>query len=134
MSRSSKVWLAILTISVGLLYFYRIGDVPLTDGDSALYGYIAKDLVRSGDWQSMRWRGGPFLDKPPISMWGMALGFVLFGFNEFGARAWQSSLAVLTVLITFSIARLYYSERAALLGAAILATSLQYMYQQFVPQ
>lgn len=126
--------LALLLIGTSILYLHRAGDVPLTDGDSALYGYIAKDLVRTGDWQTMRWRGGPFLDKPPVTMWGMAVGYRLFGFNELGARAWQGALGVLTVLVTFAAARLFYSDRAALWAATFLATSAQFFYQQFVPQ
>lgn len=124
---------AVITV-VALLYFYRIGSFPLTDGDSALYGYVAKDMARTRDWLFLSWRGGPLLDKPPLSLWAMAAGYLVWGYNEFAARAWQSALAVATVAVTYAAARLWLGERGALLAAVFMATSAQFFYLHLVPQ
>jgi len=108
--------------------------LPITDGDTALYGRIAKNILTSGEWLIPRYREGWVVDKPPLTLWLIALSFQAFGFSEVGLRLWHVLLALGTVASTYLLARIFLPPWKALHGALILLTSLQFFYQSLVPQ
>lgn len=108
--------------------------LPITDGDTALYGRIAKNILTSEEWAFPRYRGGWVVDKPPLTLWLIALSFKAFGFSEAALRLWHILLALGTVASTYFLARLVLPHRKALLASLILLTSIQFFYQSLVPQ
>ncbi len=122
----------VLAALSGLLFFAR-ADMPLTDGDSALYGLVARNVLSTGDWIVMTARGW-LLDKPPLTVWLTAIGIQLFGATPFALRWWHSLTAVGLVLMTYAISRLFYEPRTSFWAGAITATSVLVWYCGIVPQ
>ncbi|HET8680008.1 MAG TPA: glycosyltransferase family 39 protein, partial [bacterium] len=73
-------------------------------------------------------------DKPPLSMWLMAVSFLLGGINDVMLRLWNILAGLALVLVTYRIARLGAGEEESLLAAVILATMFQPFYLTLAPQ
>jgi len=70
-----------------VLRLLSLAFYPLTDNTEARYAEIGRLMWERGDWVTP-WldRDTPFWGKPPLSFWATALGFGVFGINEFAAR------------------------------------------------
>jgi 4-amino-4-deoxy-L-arabinose transferase-like glycosyltransferase len=109
------------------LFFLRLGGFALWDIDEGMHASTSKIMVQSGDWLYPVYNGEPFYDKPPLYNWFVALSFVVFGFTEFAARLPSALLGLGTVLLTYRFGRRMLGAEAAFLGAAVLATSLEFV-------
>jgi 4-amino-4-deoxy-L-arabinose transferase-like glycosyltransferase len=122
--------LLLLFLLALFLFTFKIGSTPILDGDTAFWARIAKNILNSGDWLTLRFVDpSNIIDKPPLFPWMIALGFKLFGINEFALSIFHSILAALTVLLTYLIARELFDEKTAFWSALILLTSAQFFYQ-----
>lgn len=132
-SNASRRWISWLLLAGSLILFGGI-SLPITDGDTALYGKIAKNILSSGDWLIPRYREEWIVDKPPLTLWLIALSFKFFGISEAALRLWHILLALGTVASTYFLARIVLPPRKAFLSALILLASIQFFYQSLVPQ
>ena len=120
--------LIIILISICLLlYFFRLGYMPLGDIDEAMHAATSKAMVLSGDWITPQYNGKNFYDKPPLYNWLAALAFMVMGFNELAARLPAALLGLGCVLITYWLARKMFAPVAAFLSALVLATSVEFI-------
>jgi 4-amino-4-deoxy-L-arabinose transferase-like glycosyltransferase len=132
--KNEKYHLIILAIVAFVLFFWNIHVIPLTDGDSAFYAKIAKNIVDSGDWLTMHYGdAASIIDKPPLVMWITAASFKIFGFNDFAASFWHSICAFLIVIFTYKLAKELFDGRTAFISSLVLATSAQFFYQARSP-
>ena len=120
--------LIIILISICLLlYFFRLGYMPLGDIDEAMHAATSKAMVLSGDWITPQYNGENFYDKPPLYNWLAALAFMVMGFNELAARLPAALLGLGCVLITYWLARKMFAPVAAFLSGLVLATSVEFI-------
>jgi 4-amino-4-deoxy-L-arabinose transferase-like glycosyltransferase len=83
---------------------------------------IGREMLLSG-WSSMPTLGGaPFLEKPPLHPWIMALFYRLFGVSEGVARLPALCANIGAVLVAAALARRLAGRHAALCAAVVLAT------------
>ena len=100
---------------------------PLMDTTEARYGDIARRMVERADWVTPWFTDSePFWGKPPLSFWATALGFKLFGINEFGGRLPHLILGLLVAAVSWSYAR-RQSARAAWHAVALLSGTLLFI-------
>ncbi len=126
--------LFLLLILTSFLFTFKIGTIPIIDGDSAFYGNVARNIVKTGDWLTLNTSvPGDIFDKPPLTFWINAACFKLFGINEFALGIWNSLFAVGIVFLTYLIAQIFFSSSIALLSSTILATSAVFFYQARLP-
>ena len=128
----SRLW-TLLLLAAALVLLVG-APLPLTDGVTAFYGTIAKNMLATGDWLTLRTRLMPVVDKPPLTFWLMGLSFALFGTAEWALRAWHLGCAVAAALATYALARLDLPRRDALVAATVLLTTMQFFYQSLVPE
>ena len=111
-----------------VLFGFLLGHDSLYDWDEAWYGQVVKELLATGDWITLQWRGAPFFDKPPLAIWVMAASAQAFGLNETALRLPSAIASVLTVLVLYGIARQGFGRiRPALLSALVLLTTLPFV-------
>jgi 4-amino-4-deoxy-L-arabinose transferase-like glycosyltransferase len=116
--------LAIISVLALPLFFWGIGSLPFRDPDEGLYGAIAREMVERGDWLTPRFNGVPYLEKPPLYYWLVALTYALFGFSEWGARLWPALGASATALLTAFLGCRAFGPRVGTVAGLVLATSL----------
>ncbi|CEK13237.1 ArnT family glycosyltransferase [Chthonomonas calidirosea] len=110
-----------------LLFFWRLGSVPLFDLDEGLYVACARQMVLHGDWITPRLNSHPplnpaasttpFFEKPILIYWLGALSMRLFGLTPFAARLPSALASLLTTLLVWWFAKITFGRRAAALAA-----------------
>jgi len=121
-----RLQILLVGLCVALFFFY-LGSRALWDVDEGMHSVSAKHVVESGDWVTPTYNGKPFLDKPMLFTWLVAVSFILLGFTELAARLPAAILGLVGVLITYQLGRRMFGARTGFLGGAILATSILYL-------
>lgn len=122
-------------VVAGLLLLVLPAGLPLTDGDTAYYALIARHMVETGDWMTLRYPESlQLVDKPPLTIWLIAASYLLFGFNELAVRLWHILLSVGAVAVVQATAGLFFPRAVVTLSGWVLLTSFLFVYCAFVPQ
>ena len=124
-------WTSIILLFVFCsgLFILGVGRWDLWNPDEPRYAQVAKEMVERGDWILMHVNGNPYMDKPPLFFWLIALSSFLWqGFSAFSVRFPSAFLSTLTVLLTFLFGKKLYGSRSGFLSALILATSFEFAY------
>lgn len=118
----------ILLISVvtGVIFFFNLGGPKLWDRDEPRNAGCAKEMLARGNFITPIFNDELRDAKPVLLYWFIISAYQFFGENEFAARFWSATLALGTVLCTYSIARRFFSRRVGILAAIVLSTSLMF--------
>lgn len=128
MPERSKLGPILIILLAGFIMLFNLGGVPLLDPDEPVYAETPKEMLRFGDFVSPRIYGEFWYDKPPMYYWLVAASFKLFGVNEFAARFPSALLAVACALYVYYAASRLFGERAGLVSALVLTTSIEFFY------
>ncbi len=114
----------------GALYFPYLGQVPFFDKGEPREALAVQDIVQRGEWLVPLKRATDIPSKPPLFHWSAALTARLTGkLNESTIRFPSALYATTGVLLIYFLGRKLFGAEAALLSAAILATTLVYQDQ-----
>ena len=118
LSRYWKLWIAFIS----LLYFAAIG-VDTMDIDASQYISMSREMKESGSYLEIYEQGNDYLDKPPFLFWINALCMQIFGENNFAFKIPSILFAIIGIISTIQLARLYYHEEIARTSGFVLAAS-----------
>ena len=132
LQRRPKLFLALLCLLLWLPGFFTL---PATDRDEARFAQASRQMVDSGDYIRIRFGEEERNKKPAGIHWLQAASVHVLEATRLGAQGqirnqiWAYRVpslagALLAVLATFHWGRALVGRRAALLGAAMLASSL----------
>jgi 4-amino-4-deoxy-L-arabinose transferase-like glycosyltransferase len=109
------------------IYVGGLGTVELTDVDESRSGTIVRDMAEGGHWLLPRTPDGYLSEKPP-AYYGLCalLGFA-FGVSEWTLRIVSVLMAVGTLGLVWTLARLYGSPRAAAVAVVALLSNILFM-------
>jgi 4-amino-4-deoxy-L-arabinose transferase-like glycosyltransferase len=107
-----------------LLFFHRLGDIGLLGPDEPRYAAVARSMYLTNDYITPRLHGEPWFEKPPLMYWGAALGYAIFGLNEWGARFPSALGATLCVFAIYLVGRRLWDRTVGVFGALIMASSV----------
>ncbi|HSW39082.1 MAG TPA: glycosyltransferase family 39 protein [Acidobacteriota bacterium] len=114
---------AAVLLALSLVYFINLGTSSIWDASEAFYAGTAREMIASGDFVSPHFNYQPRTEKPPLTYWAIVVSYKIFGINEFAVRFPGALAAVGILLFTYAAARLLFGPRAALLAAAVIATT-----------
>ncbi len=109
-----------------ILLFHRLGAIGMLGPDEPRYAAVAREMFLSGDYVTPRLNGVPWFEKPVLMYWGAALGFKIFGVNEWGARFPSALAAAFCVFLIYWCGRRLWDRRVGFLAALIMASSVGY--------
>lgn len=118
------LWVIVLT---AVLWFALLGYRDLADPDEGRYAEIAREIVATGDWVTMRLNGVEYFAKPPFQFWATAATFKLFGEGNGAARLSLSLLGFAGALWVGYVGRRLFGKDAGFMAFAVLASSLLYV-------
>lgn len=135
----NKHWLIVILILAAALRLYGLsrGD---TVNDEVFYGFRAiglldfdeaADQATPLEWLDPNipsWTKLSFHDHPPLVFWIQHFSIALFGENNFAMRFPSAILGVLAVYLLYLLGRRLYSPAAGLVGAALMAVTLNSVY------
>ncbi len=107
--------------------FWRLGAAPIRDTNEALYASIALTMAHGGSWIIPHLDGVPYIEKPPLLYWLMALSFKAFGAGAWQARLPDAVAAWLTVLGCIVLGRAVSAPLAGRFAALVTGTALGYV-------
>ena len=118
----------VLAILSAILLFSPLRTGDLAGYDDAQYAHIAKAIVRSGDWLTLRSNGYPAMENTPLLEWMQASLFSVFGFSDALARLPSALCGLGTILLVGWLARrLTGNPLAAVLAMLAMATSIYFL-------
>ncbi len=122
LSRLDWLALAFLTLFVALTYGARLDLQPLV-GEETRWATSAQEMLGTGDWIVPRQQGQVFPERPPMTMWLMAVAGSLRGeVDPIAIRLPSVCAVVLTSLLIYVYARLLLSRFAAIVAALVYPT------------
>ncbi len=125
---SPKHQLALLTLLIFSLpivsFFLRLGGAPLFDVDEGAFSEATREMFERGDFRTTYLNGEPRFDKPILVYWFQAIGYLIFGVNEWAFRLPSAISAALWSYATWHFARKRFGPDAAIIALAVSATAL----------
>ncbi|BAY64426.1 glycosyl transferase family protein [Calothrix brevissima NIES-22] len=122
---TDKEWLISLLVASLVLWLIFLGNSPLRDWDEGTYAIVAREIYRNGNWLYPTLNGEPFLLKPPLMQWLIALCYHIGGVQEFTTRFPGAILTALGVPLLYLVGRLVFLQNLpALLAALVYLTML----------
>lgn len=87
MQRIAPWWIdgVVLVGALGILLL-GLGDYGLYEPHEGHFAGVAREMVLRDDWITPYLNGAPYLNKPPLLYWAIAMSYRLFGIHEFAAR------------------------------------------------
>ena len=113
--------LILLLLPAALLYPTR--GFHLLEPDEGRYAQIPKEMLLNGSWVVPTLQGEPYLDKPPLMYWLVALSYRAFGVSPEAARLVPALCVHLTILAVYLIGRRSIGERSAFWAAILLSVA-----------
>ncbi len=129
LSRNIPDWLAdalVLALSAACLFAW-LGLPPLRDNNEALYADIGWAMAHGGSWIIPHLDGVPYIEKPPLLYWLMALAFKAFGFGAWQARLPDAAAAWLSCVLCIVWGRSVGAPLAGRFAALVCGTALGYV-------
>ena len=113
----------LLTLILGLLFGWGLGQRALWHPDEGRYVEIPREMTVSGDYVTPRLNGVKYFEKPVLFYWLQAGAIKVFGINEWAMRLWPAAFALIGCLAVYVAGRKLYDRRTGLIAAAVLATA-----------
>jgi 4-amino-4-deoxy-L-arabinose transferase-like glycosyltransferase len=115
-------WVVLALVAAGA-FFWRLGDAPLNEWDEAWHAQVASEIISTGDWLTLHYRGEPYFNKPPMTFWLKALAFRVHGVNEASARFFPALLGWASVMLAAGFFGRVMGRTEGWLAGMILSTS-----------
>jgi len=114
--------LTVLALAAIVFLGCVVSPPSLMDDVDAAQPQIARNMIDSGDWVTPHLDGVPYLEKPPLKYWLIAIGMQLFGVHDWAARLPIALSAVALCWLVFRMGCWAFSDRAGLYAGMVLAT------------
>ena len=123
-SFSQKEYFFGLLLASLILWLIGLGNLPLRDWDEGTYAIVAREIYHTGNWLYPTIQGDPFLLKPPLMQWLIAICYHIGGVQEFTTRFPGAFLTALGVPLLYLIGRLAFRENLPALFSALVYLTL----------
>lgn len=121
------VFILILAVLAGYLFFFRLGSLALTDPDETFYAQTSKEMLQKGEWLTPTLYGKPQFEKPILFYWLVHISYLICGVNEFAARLPSAVFALIGLVAMYLLGSTLFGRRAGALAAVILGTNVEYI-------
>jgi 4-amino-4-deoxy-L-arabinose transferase-like glycosyltransferase len=108
-----------------VLWGISLGNVPLRDWDEGTRALVAREIYCTGNWLYPTIGGKPYLLKPPLMDWLMALSYKIGGVHELTTRLPGAFLSACGVPLLYLVGReLFRHNLPAIFVASVYLTLL----------
>jgi 4-amino-4-deoxy-L-arabinose transferase-like glycosyltransferase len=120
----SRVSFLSLLLLSAVLYLGTASSPALLDDDvDAAHALVAREMLQRHDFVVMYMNGIRYLIRPPLHFWMVAASYALLGESAFATRLPVALAMMALVLLVYEFGRRFLSERIAVYGALVTATS-----------
>ncbi|MBC7490674.1 MAG: glycosyltransferase family 39 protein [Glaciimonas sp.] len=119
----SKTFVWVLFLLFCIIWCYMLDARTLVPSDEGRYAEMAREMVATGDWVTLRLNGIKYFEKPPLQTWMNALTFEVFGLGEWQARLWTGLCGLFGITLVAFTGRKVFCERTGFFAALVLGSS-----------
>ena len=117
----------ILILFIYLAFYLGMAAYPLANNNEGLYAEIAREMLISGNYIIPHLNYVPYLEKPPLLYWLIALSYHVFGVTAFAARWVPATSAAFVCMGLCWFGKKTGRATEAWLTAIMLTTSLGFI-------
>ncbi|HEY8099500.1 MAG TPA: glycosyltransferase family 39 protein [Burkholderiaceae bacterium] len=103
-------------------FLYGLGSYPLFDTNEGLYAEIAREMLDTGNFIVPHLLGVPYLEKPPLLYWLMAMSFSIFGPSAASARLISAGSMLFLAIMLLIFCRRFGNPRTGIYALIIFST------------
>lgn len=119
---------AAFALGISAAYFFvGLGSFGLLDNNEGLYAQVAHSMALGGDWIIPQLNGLPYLEKPPLFYYLLALSFHWFGETAQSARLVSAASALGCLLAMLWFGARVAGRRAAGFASLVLGSSMGFI-------
>ncbi len=118
-----RPWAFAIVLLLPAAILYPTLGFHLLEPDEGRYAQIPKEMLAHDSWVVPTLQGEPYLDKPPLMYWLVALSYKAFGVSPEAARLVPAMCVHLTILAVYLIGRRSLGERGAFWAALLLSVA-----------
>lgn len=117
----------ILFLVLFLSFYFGMSTYAIENINEGLYAEIPREMLQIGNYIIPNLNFVPYIEKPPLFYWLIALSYKLFGVSEWSARVVPATAAALVCISFVYFGNLLRRNREGWLTAIILATSIGFI-------
>jgi 4-amino-4-deoxy-L-arabinose transferase-like glycosyltransferase len=117
----------ILGVLIFFSCYYGIASYAILDMNEGLYAEVAREMIVNKHFIIPYLNDVPYLEKPPLLYWLLALSYHIFGINEFAARVVPGTFMALSCLCVFFVGQKLQVSRTGFITAVILLSSFVFV-------
>ncbi|MGF1541844.1 MAG: glycosyltransferase family 39 protein [Pleurocapsa sp.] len=121
--KSHWIDLSVLILALVIILF-GIGDYGLYEPHEGHFAMVGEEMRLRGDWMTPHLNGAPYLNKPPLLYWLIALTMGIFSPSEFTARLPLVLFGWLGIVVTWKWSRDLWGIYASRVAALMLSVTL----------
>ncbi len=131
--RSTWGAIGLVLVAAGALLLPGLGRAPFDDPGEGMHAEIAREILLTGDWVTLRLNGIRYFDKPPLLYWLSALSMTAWGPTERALRLWPVVGVLAAVGGTALLGgRLRSPRTGAVAGLALLTSAGFFAYGRYL--
>src|SRR5271170_7413099 len=119
-----RSWLVVLLFAAAVYLGCILSPPSLMDDADAVLAQASRNMLSSGDWVTPHLDGVPYLEKPALFYWPMAVSFEIFGVHDWSARIPIALAAIALAGVTAGFGMWAFGRRAGFLAGLCIATCL----------
>ena len=124
-SLASPYWVDLLILASGLaIALLGIGSYGFYEPHESHFAMVGQEMICRNDWIVPHLNGSPYLNKPPLLYWLIAISTYFFGSTEFSARLPVVLAGWLGVIIAWNWARELWGINSSRVCAIMLSVTL----------
>jgi len=121
--RSRKREQAVVLAFAAVIFLGCFFSPPhLQDDVDAVQATIARNMIASGDWVTPHLDGVPYLEKPPLKYWAIAISYLVFGQHDWAARLPLMFSVIALCWVTMRFGAWAYGRKEGFDAGLVLAT------------
>lgn len=118
------IFLIVILFAAAVYFGCIISPPSLMDDVDAVQAQIAHNMISSGDWVTARLDGVPYLEKPPLLYWMIAVSYKLFGVHDWSARIPVALSAIALCWTTAAFGLWAFGKRAGFYAGLCMSTCI----------
>jgi 4-amino-4-deoxy-L-arabinose transferase len=119
----SKHSVLLIIVVIFLVSLFQLNSWGITETSEARYAQISKEMFESGNYIHPTKMGIYHYHKPPLTYYITALGYHIFGVNEFAIRFFLSLALLIQLVLVYKTALLLFKDQKTSLLAVVLYIS-----------
>jgi len=123
-NKSIYIWYCAAILVATFSFYYGLGNYPLLNNNEGLYSTIGKYMLEKHDFIIPHLNCLPYLEKPPLLYWLLAISFKSLGFTAFAARFVTATSALLICVTILAFGHYLQKQKIAILTTIMFASSV----------